>query len=180
MDTVYNMSEFTDLSLENNRRAAELLFRLNHTSPLDDEYKTLLKELFGENIGENSLIMPPIQMVCPEKFKLGRNVLINGNLLAMSMGGVIIGDDVQIAGNVQILTNNHDPYNRELLTCAPVTVKKGAWIGAGASLLPGVTVGKHAIVGACAVVTKDVPDFAVVVGNPAKIVKTLDGDKFPD
>ena len=57
-------------------------------------------------------------------------------------------------------------------------IKKGAWIGAGSSILPGVTVGKYAIVGASAVVTKDVPDYAVVVGNPAKVIKTLKSDKF--
>ena len=58
-------------------------------------------------------------------------------------------------------------------------IKKGAWIGAGVSILPGVTVGKYAIVGAGAIVTKDVPDYSVAVGVPAKVVKTLDKDKFP-
>jgi acetyltransferase-like isoleucine patch superfamily enzyme len=66
------------------------------------------------------------------------------------------------------------------LTCEEIIIKKGAWIGAGASILPGVTVGKYAIVGAGAIVTKDVPDYAVVVGIPAKVVKTLDKDKFPE
>lgn len=62
----------------------------------------------------------------------------------------------------------------------PVLIQKGAWIGAGATILPGISIGKHAIVGAAAVVTKDVPDYAIVVGNPAKVVKTLDADKFED
>lgn len=62
----------------------------------------------------------------------------------------------------------------------PVLIRKGAWIGAGATMLPGISIGKHAIVGAAAVVTKDVPDYAIVVGNPAKVVKTLDADKFED
>ena len=66
------------------------------------------------------------------------------------------------------------------MTCEEIIIKKGAWIGAGASILPGVTVGKYAIVGAGAIVTKDVPDYAVVVGIPAKVVKTLDKDKFPE
>ena len=68
---------------------------------------------------------------------------------------------------------------RLVLTCEEIIIKKGAWIGAGASILPGITVGKYAIVGAGAIVTKDVPDYAVVVGVPAKVVKTLDKDKFP-
>ena len=69
-------------------------------------------------------------------------------------------------------------YERQVLTCKPVTVKQGAWIGAGATILPGVTVGKYAVVGAASVVTHDVPDYAVVVGNPAKVIKTLDAAKF--
>ena len=66
-----------------------------------------------------------------------------------------------------------------MLLCEKIIIKKGAWIGAGASILPGVTVGKYAIVGAGAIVTKDVPDYSVVVGTPAKVVKKLDKDKFP-
>jgi len=83
-----------------------------------------------------------------------------------------------LAANVQLLSNNHDEYDRQVLTCKPILIKKGAWIGAGASILPGVSIGKYAIVGAGAIVTKDVPDYGVAVGIPAKIVKTLDKDKF--
>ena len=77
-----------------------------------------------------------------------------------------------------VFSNNHDEYDRQVLTCKPILIKKGAWIGAGASILPGVSIGKYAIVGAGAIVTKDVPDYGVAVGIPAKIVKTLDKDKF--
>ena len=76
------------------------------------------------------------------------------------------------------MTNNHDPYDRQILTCKPVLIKKGAWIGAGASILPGVTIGKYAIVGAASVVTHDVGDYEVVVGNPAHLVKTLEAERF--
>ena len=62
----------------------------------------------------------------------------------------------------------------------PILICKSAWIGAGATILPGVRIGNHAVVGAAAVVTKDVPDYAVVVGNPAKVVKMLDKESFPD
>ena len=96
----------------------------------------------------------------------------------MARGGITIGDNVQIAANVQLISNNHDPYERMILTCKPVVIEDGAWIGAGATILPGVRVGKHAIVGAMAVVTKDVPDYGVAVGNPAKVVKFLEPEKF--
>ncbi len=105
---------------------------------------------------------------------------MNSNGLMMARGGVTIEDNAAIAANVQILTNNHDPYEREVLLCKPVLIKKGAWIGAGATILPGVTVGKYAIVGAASVVTKDVPNYVVVVGNPAKVVKMLDKDRFAE
>jgi acetyltransferase-like isoleucine patch superfamily enzyme len=84
-------------------------------------------------------------------------VFINNNLLVMARGGITIEDDVQIAANVQLLTNNHDPYERRILPCRPILIKKGAWICAGATILPGICVGDHAIVGAASVVTKDVP-----------------------
>ena len=96
----------------------------------------------------------------------------------MARGGITIKDNVMIAANAQIISNNHDPYDLQILLCKPVVLEEGAWIGAGATILPGVRVGKHAIVGAMSVVTKDVPDYGVVVGNPAKIVKELDPEKF--
>ena len=83
-----------------------------------------------------------------------------------------------IAANAQIISNNHDPYDLSVLTLKPVVIKKGAWVGAGATILPGVTVGKHAVIGAASVVTHDVPDYAVAVGNPARVVKFLEREKF--
>ena len=160
------------------RCQAQLIFKLNHTMPMTEEYAQLLKELLGDRLGEGSLISPPMQMVCADKVVIGRNVFINSNLLAMSRGGITIEDDVMIAANVQLISNNHDPYERQVLLCKPVHIKKGAWIGAGATILPGVTVGEYAIVGAASVVTHDVSDYAVVVGNPAKVTKMLDASKF--
>ena len=157
---------------------AQLMFKLNHTMPRTDEYNEVLKELFGENLGEGSYVAAPINGAAMEKLVIGKRCFINGNLLAMSRGGITIGDDVQIAGNVQLLSNNHDPYDRQILTCRPIVIKDGAWIGAGASIMSGVTVGKHAIVGAASVVTHDVPDYGVVVGSPAKVIKMLDPEKF--
>ena len=159
-------------------RQAQLMFKLNHTMPRTDEYNEVLKELFGENLGEGSYVAAPINGAAMEKLVIGKRCFINGNLLAMSRGGITIGDDVQIAGNVQLLSNNHDPYDRQILTCRPIVIKDGAWIGAGASIMSGVTVGKHAIVGAASVVTHDVPDYGVVVGSPAKVIKMLDPEKF--
>ena len=165
-------------NFEEGKRLAQLAFKLNHTMPMTDEYQQILKELFGDNLGEGSYVAAPIQGACLDRIKMGKNVMINTNLLAMARGGITIEDDVQIAANVQLLTNNHDPYERMVLPCKPILIKKGAWIGAGATILPGICIGEHAIVGAASVVTKDVPDCAVVVGNPAKVVKMLEVERF--
>ena len=175
-----DMREMSDEEMAEAFRISEIVFKINHTMPNTDEYNNLVKELFGENIGENSTVMAPIAGAAFDRIKLGNNVFINSNCLAMARGGITIEDDVLMAANVQLLSNNHDEYERQVLTCEEIIIKKGAWIGAGASILPGVTVGKYAIVGAGAIVTKDVPDYAVVVGIPAKVVKTLDKDKFPE
>ena len=162
------------------RKQSELVFKLNHTMPQTDEYMSLLRELLGDNLGENSTINPPFSGAAFDKLVLGKNIFINSNLLAMARGGIIIDDDVMIAANVQLISNNHDPYDRAVLTCRSVHISKGAWIGAGATILPGVTIGKYAIVGAASVVTRDVPDYGVAVGNPAKVIKMLDPKKFSE
>ncbi len=166
--------EAQQISYEN----TELQFKLNHTFPLSDEYQEIEQKLFRGNFGELSRITPPLHGVCFDLVQIGKNVVIGANCLMMARGGVVIEDDVRIAANVQLITNNHDLYERDILTCKPVLIKKGAWIGAGATVLPGVCVGKHSIIGAASVVTKDVPDYGVVVGNPAKLIKTLEPEKF--
>lgn len=160
---------------EKNKKNTELLFRLNHTMPMTEEYDSILRELLGDNLGDGSYIMAPItNIVCPEKLKLGKKVYINPGFLAMSRGGITIGDNTQIAANVQILSNNHDVYDLSVLTCKPVEIGKNVWIGAGTTILPGVRIGDNAVIGAASVVTKDVPNRAVAVCNPARVIKMLD------
>jgi acetyltransferase-like isoleucine patch superfamily enzyme len=79
---------------------------------------------------------------------------------------------------VQLISNNHDLYERQILICRPILIRKGAWIGAGATIMPGVTVGKYAVIGSASVVTKDVPDYGVAVGNPARVIRMLDPQRF--
>ena len=175
-----DMREMTPDEMIKMAEMAEIVFKLNHTLPNSEEYNEIIKQLFGDNIGENSTVMAPIAGAAFDHIKIGNNVYINSNSLLMARGGITIEDDVMLAANVQLLSNNHDEYDRQVLTCKPIHIKKGAWIGAGASILPGVTIGKYAIVGAGAIVTKDVGDYEVAVGVPAKIVKTLDEDKFDE
>ena len=177
-EIIVDMRELSAEDSEKGRKITELLFKLNHTMPMSAEYNAVMKELFGDHIGTGTYIAAPLNGAVLDNMKIGNNVFINSNLLAMARGGITIEDDVQIAGNVSLLTNNHDPYDRMILPCKPILIKKGAWIGANVVILRGISIGKHAIVDAGSVVTKDVPDYAVVVGNPAKIVKMLDPEKF--
>lgn len=155
------------------RRCAQLCFKINHTMPFIEEYDKLVEELFLGHIGVGSRVMPPLTVVRGNSVSIGKNVVVMNNALFMAAGGVTIEDDVLVAANVQLISNNHDLYDHQILTCKPVVLKRNCWIGAGATILPGVTVGENAVVEAGSVVTRDVEANTVVVGNPARVVKTL-------
>ena len=167
-----DMRKQTPEEVSQGMKEAQLCFKLNHTMPYTDEYNSLLKELLGE-MGEGSRVMPPTTVVRGQNVKIGKNVVVMTNSLFMSAGGITIEDDVLVAANGQLISNNHDPEEHQILTCKPVVLKRNCWIGAGATILPGVTVGENAIVGAGAVVTKDVEPNTVVGGIPAKLIKRL-------
>lgn len=121
-----NMRETTPEEIAENRRLTELMFKLNHTMMLDDEYQVILKEIFGDNLGEGSMVAAPISGACVNNVKMGKNCFINSNALLMARGGITLEDNVIIAANVQILTNNHDLDDLNILTCKPVLIKESA------------------------------------------------------
>lgn len=167
-----DLRERTPEELAEIDRQEKVLFRINHTMPGTDEYQELIHRLFSE-VGEGSRIVAPMTIIHGDKVRIGRNAIVMPNSLMMASGTITIEDNVQVAAYVKLISNNHDPYDRMILTCMPVVLKRNCWIGAGAVILPGVTVGENSIVGAGSVVTKDVPDNTVVAGNPAKFVKQL-------
>ena len=154
-------------------RSSSLCFRINNTDPMDENSKKLVQELIPD-MPESSHIMPPMQIDMGANVKIGNHVFINHGLTVMARGSVEIEDDVMIGPGASLLTANHDPYEHQVLLCGKVTIKKNAWIGAKAMILPGVTVGENAIVAGGAVVTKDVEANTVVGGNPARVLKYLD------
>ena len=172
-----DMRETGEEALRRYAEESRLLFEFNHTQPHTPESDEIAEKLFGE-LCEGSTVNSPLQGIHFYSVKIGKNAVVNSNVLMMARGGITIEDDVMIASNVQLLTNNHDPYEREILLCKPIVIEKGAWIGAGATILPGVRIGRYAIVGAASLVTKDVPDYCVAVGSPAKVIKTLDKYRF--
>ena len=165
-------------ALEKGKIDAQNNHKFNLVKPFSEEYFSLMKELFYNQIGENSIIYNQLTVVCPQSVKIGKNVKVMNGVLMMSAGGITIEDNVIISPNVQLISNNHDPYDRYVITCKPILIKEGALIGAGATILPGVTIGKYAIIGANSVVSKDIPDFGVAIGTPAKVIKYLDKEKF--
>ncbi len=148
------------------------IFRLNHTMPDTEEYAELLHKVFPQ-FGENCRIETPFSGVRTANVKFGRNVIVMPGCLMMSAGGITIDDEVMIAANVQLISNNHDVEQRNVITCKPVHICRHVWIGAGATILPGVTIGENAVVGAGSVVTHDVESNTIVAGNPAKLIRKI-------
>ncbi len=152
----------------------KLLVQLNQsTDPA--EMRALLSQITGTEIDESSTIFPPFHVNYGRHTKIGKNVFINFDCVFLDFGGITIEDSVFIAPKVSLLTEGHplSPATRHSLTVGPIHIKRNAWIGANATLTPGVTIGENAVVAAGAVVTKDVADNTVVGGIPAKVIKTL-------
>ena len=152
--------------------------KFNLAEPETEEFYKLMQELFNNQIGEKSSIRNPVTVVEPNKVKMGKNSIIMNNALLMASGGIEIGDCTMVAAHAKLISNDHDLYDRRILTMLPIKIGNHVWVGAGATILKGVTVGDHAIIGGGSIVTKDVPPYAVVVGNPAKVVKYVDPEKF--
>ena len=118
-------------------------------------------------------------VLCPKNVKVGANLAINHDVFIIGGAGVTIGDDVVLSTRSMLIDVSLSPVGfARTATRAyenrPIAIGDGAWIGAGAMILPGVTVGTRSIVAAGSVVTKDVPAFTVVAGNPAKVIKKID------
>ena len=152
----------------------KLLVQLNQSTDAE-EMRALLGQITGTEIDESSAVFPPFHVNYGRHTKIGKNVFINFDCVFLDFGGITIDDGVFIAPKVSLLTEGHplSPGSRHSLTVGPIHIKTNAWIGASATILQGVTIGENAVVAAGAVVSKDVPDNAVVGGIPAKIIKTL-------
>lgn len=129
-------------------------------------------------LGRNVTAYGPFDAIAPANIKVGKRVAINHHVFLLGRVGIELGNDVVLSTRVMIFDAGLDPSDSRSGGAkdhcgAKVRIEDGAWIGAGAIILAGVTVGSHAIVGAGSVVTKDVPSYSVVAGNPATLLKTL-------
>lgn len=156
----------------------EKLYDYNATRPLEQEKRAaLLKEMFAE-IGEGCYIEPPFHANFGGRHvHFGKNVYANFNLTLVDDTHIYIGDYTMIGPNVTIASAGH-PILPELREKGyqfnmPVHIGKNCWIGAGAVIIPGITVGDNSVIGAGSVVTKDIPANSVAVGNPCRVLREI-------
>lgn len=163
---------------EEQNACLELLYTFNQTRPSEQEKRNqLLKQMFAE-IGENCYIEPPFHANFGGKHvHFGKNIYANFNLTMVDDGHIYVGDYTMFAPSVIVATAGHPilPELRETVYQynMPVHIGKNCWIGAGAIILPGVTIGDQVVVGAGSVVTKDLPSNVVAVGNPCQVVREV-------
>jgi maltose O-acetyltransferase len=166
-----------DPDLEAERQKTKKMLRLFNLAEDSSERQSLLQQLLG-GIGQNTIIEPPFYCTYGHNIYIGDYVYLNVLCTILDCNEVHIGRHIMIGPSVQIYTAAH------LLQAAariqgweeakPVVIEDNVWIGGGAILLPGVRIGRNAVVGAGAVVTRDVPPNTVVVGNPARPIREIE------
>ncbi len=159
--------------------AAKLIAAFNATNGDDKLVQDrILRELFG-SVGEGTVIRPPLRCDYGYQTHIGARTFANWGLICLDVGKIEIGDDVQIGPNVQLLTATHpiEPLPRQAKWegSQPIIIGDNVWLGGGVIVCPGVTIGNNTVVGAGAVVTRDLPANVVAVGNPARILRTIEG-----
>lgn len=148
---------------------------MNTTAITVEQVRAKLSMIIGKEIDESTAVFPPFYTNFGRNINLGKNVFINHACSFLDIGGITIEDDVMIGPRVNLTSENHplDPYDRKTVLPAHIHIKRNAWIGAGATILPGITVGENAVVAAGALVNRDVPPNTVVAGVPAKVIKEI-------
>lgn len=186
----FNMTEFEKMRSQRlyNFSDPEILVSLTHAKTTcaklqtvtitDNEYRGLIEDLIP-GIPEDSVVCPPFHCDHGNGIKMGRNVFLNYNCVILDGGFVTIEDNVKIGPNCQLYTPQHPTdhvLRRDTVeTAYPITIGEDTWLGGGVIVCPGVTIGKRCIIGAGSVVTKDIPDDCLAVGNPARVIRRLDG-----
>jgi acetyltransferase-like isoleucine patch superfamily enzyme len=166
------------------RRAIKLTVELNKLT-FDDTAKVreIFSELIGQKVNETFNLIPPFYTTGGLDIRVGHKVFINQCCTIYDLGGVDIGDLVMIGPNVNIITSGHpmEPAKRHAYVEAkPIIIERNVWIATAATILGWVTVGENSVVGAGAVITKDVPVNSFVAGVPAKVIRSLNCDEFSE
>lgn len=157
--------------------ARKITAELNSGYHTQEEIRLLMSRLTGRDVDKSFGMFPPFYSDYGKNIVLGKNVFINSGCCFQDQGGIEIGDGSLIGQQVVIATLNHSlaPEERQSMLPARVVIGKNVWVGAHATILPGVTIGDNCVIGAGAVVNKDIPSDSVAVGVPAKVIKRVDG-----
>lgn len=166
-----------DPELDVDRARAKELLRLYNQTPAEAERPPLLRQLLG-SVGKDVLIWPPFYCIYGRNIHLGDYVFMNVGCTFLDCNEIRLGNHVMLGPNVQIYTPAHDLQAAARIqgweVAKPITIEDNVWLGGSCILLPGVRVGRNAVVGAGAVVTHDVPPNAVVAGNPARVIRVIE------
>ena len=165
------------------KRAMAITAVLNRLTFDDaDAVRALLSQLVGKQVDESVFLIPPFYATGGSNTRIGRNVFINQNCTFYDLGGLDIADDVMIGPNVSLITSGHpiEPSRRRnFVTARPISIERNVWIGAGATIIGGVTVGQNSVVAAGSVVTREVLPSTLVGGNPARIIRSIADESHP-
>lgn len=175
-ETITGGSPLHEVMHQTSQDALRVTAELNGSYQEPERVRELLAELIGGPVDDTVAVFPPLYSDFGKNIRLGARVFINSGCRFQDQGGVTIGDDCLIGHNTVFASLNHDmdPARRADMIPAPIVVGRNAWIGSNSTILSGVTIGENAVVAAASVVTKDVPANTVVVGSPARVVRTLD------
>jgi len=158
------------------RKAIRITSQLNSMLVDDeDEVRRVFSELINQKVDDTFFLIPPFYTDFGHNIKIGKNVFVNFDCAFMDRGGITLEDNVLVGPKVSLITTNHplEPSQRKSTYSKPIVIRRNAWIGANATVMPGITIGENAVVAAGAVVTKDVAADTIVAGVPAQVVKKL-------
>ncbi len=166
----------TEEYLADQRIAKDLVYDFNHSRPTDEAARQeIIRKLF-KSVGENVFIAQPMYLGRGTQVTIGSNCYINFNMTLVDDYEITIGDNCLFAPNVMITTTGHavDPELRKKgMYSFPVRIGNNVWLGMGAIILPGVTIGDNSVIGAGSVVTHDIPANVIAMGSPCKVVREI-------
>ena len=186
-DVIGGFREGTEKNAERDAYANELFqeavrigMELNTKYHTPEELREIMGRLIGKQVDRSFRMFPPFYTDFGKNITIGKDVFINSGCHFQDQGGIEIGDGALIGHNVVLATINHDLNPKENRKNHYAAIKIGAhvWIGSNATILPGVTIGDYAVVAAGAVVTRDVPAMTVVGGVPARVLKTIQEERY--